>query len=76
SAAKNSPVSGLCYSTANVNGVDGGDGEDREDGEDGEDGGDREDGENERTFLVCVISVNKLSPPYLYLSNKSVKSVF
>jgi hypothetical protein len=34
------------------------------------------DGENERTFLVCVISVNKLSPPYPYLSNKSVKSVF
>jgi hypothetical protein len=34
------------------------------------------DGEDERTFLVCVISVNKLSPPYPYLSNKSVKSVF
>ena len=52
---------------------DGGDGGDREDREDG---GDEGDGENERTFLVCVISVNKLSPPYPYLSNKSVKSVF
>jgi len=26
--------------------------------------------------LSLVISVNKLSPPYPYLSNKSVKSVF
>ncbi|MEQ8956797.1 MAG: hypothetical protein RLP02_02545, partial [Coleofasciculus sp. C2-GNP5-27] len=34
------------------------------------------DGEDERTFLVCVISVNTLSPPYPYLTNKSVKSVF
>jgi len=40
------------------------------------DGGDEEDGEDERTFQVFVISVNKLSPPYPYLSNKSVKSVF
>jgi len=45
-------------------------------GGDGGAGGDEGDGENERTFLVCVISVNKLSPPYPYLSNKSVKSVF
>lgn len=26
--------------------------------------------------LLCVISVNKLSPPYPNLGNKSVKSVF
>ncbi len=54
----------------------GGDGGDEGDGEDEGDEGDGKDGENERTFLVCVISVNKLSPPYPYLSNKSVKSVF
>jgi len=36
----------------------------------------REMGKMRELSKSLVISVNKLSPPYPYLSNKSVKSVF